>query len=142
MRAASVALAAALAGCRAAGDPAVLGVDVAACQPAAYGSMVAFTLRADAPRLNGGRPYRCVVFAGVAHHRAELTVFAEGFHPVVHLLDAAARPRRVLASSDRGPGTDVARVSAVLPRTAPYAALVTTQPGGTGTFLIGVQDHP
>ena len=139
-----VALVTWLAGCGggSATDAAVLGVDVAGCQPVRYGSVVGFALRADAPLLEGGRRYRCVIFPGTAERRVQLTVFAQGFRPTIYLLDPGEAPRRLLAWSDEGPGAGVARSSVVLPRTTPYAAVVAAGDGEAGTFLISVQDSP
>jgi hypothetical protein len=69
-------------------------------------------------------------------------VFAEGFRPAVYLFDPAEAPRRVLVRSSPGPGVGVARASVALPRTGPYAAVVTAERGEGGTFLISVQDTP
>ena len=137
-----VVLAAALVGCGGATDAAVLGVDVAGCQPLENGAMMGFTLRADAPALESGPHYRCIVFSGTAERRVQLTVFADGFRPAMYLFDPAEAPRRVLIRSSPGPGVGVARASVALPRTGPYAAVVTAERGESGAFLISVQDTP
>lgn len=117
-------------------------VNPAACSPTDEASVTGFSLRADAPLLEGRWRYRCVVFGGAAGRRAEVTVFAAGFRPEVYLLDPAARPH-LLAWSRTGPGSDVARVSATLPRTGAYAAVITTvEDGATGSFVVSVQDGP
>lgn len=141
MRAPLVALAISVAGCRGAPDAALLALDVAGCQPVQFGAMVGFTLPADAPALDAGRRYRCLVFPGTADQQVQLTVFAQGFTPTVYLLDPGAEPHRLLAWSATGPGTGVARTTALLPGTAPYMAVVTTNGGETGTFLVSVQEQ-
>ena len=123
-------------------NPAVLAVDVTGCQPARYGSVVGSSLRADAPVLAGGRRYRCLVFPGTAEHRVQLTVFADGFDPVVYLLEPGESPHRLLARSATSTASGVARTSIVLPRTRPYAAVVTAAGREGGTFLLSVQDQP
>lgn len=142
MRAAAVAALVLLASCRRGEDAAILAVDVAACQPLSNGAVVGSSLRNDAPTLAGGRRFRCLVFPGTASHRLQLTVFADGFTPSLYLLEPGEPPHRLVARSTASDRGGVARASAVLPRTRPYAAVVLGETGEGGTFLLSVQDQP
>lgn len=105
-------------------------------------SVTAFTLRGEAPLLQGGWRYRCAVFAGDSGLRVELTVFADGFRPEVYLLAPGSRPA-LLAWSRTGPGDGVARVTGTLPRATTFAALVTTvETNESGSFLLSIQSRP
>jgi hypothetical protein len=142
VRRSAAALAVLLLGCRRTAEPGLSGLDVAGCRPVQYGSVTGAALRADAPALTGGRRYHCLVFPGTAEHRVQLTVFADGFEPGLYLLDPSEAPHRLLAWDAAGSATGVVRTSVRLPRTRPYAAVVTAEAGAGGTFLLSVQDHP
>ena len=125
-------------GCSASPKDAAVRLNPALCAPLRPSLLAGYALREEAPLLDQRWRYRCVAFEGSAVP-TEITVFAEGFHPEVYLIEPGSTAPMV-GWSRTGPGPGTARLVKQLKRGGTYLAVVTTvDEAEQGSFLVSIQ---